>query len=1289
VSPKSPRSRALVRRQWLFFALLAACIALGLVRLPEISSSLISVGLGGFFKRPVTVGEVRFHLSPLEVEILELRVGGARPDLPPFLHVPRIVAVPSLGSLWGQRVVLDELRFEGLELLIHAWQEGGDDIPKMGGGGGGGVQVTIGRLEIRGGSFTLDHQRVPLDLALPDFRGELRRRAGLLSGNLSFGPGRMRFGEAESFPIATDLELVVRGSNLDVPRGRLWTERIQLDYKGQVQLARRPSGQFALLGRIDLDELDRNVMRTGFGIKGQAGWEGELRFLGSQLVIEGRMRGTDGEFDGTPVQRFDSHVYWGEGHVRLADLEVDTMQGRGRLAIDLAPKDELSTMRGQLEAVDAEDLTRLIFDIAPAGFAGRATGPFDVRWRKGHFDLLTGSLGADIEAARDGIPLGGRFDWNAREGLHHIEPTTLVTPATRVQLEGTIQDRRTNLSVEATSSDLAQTDEELRRLRRALGTADAIPVGFGGRGRYQGLWGGTIDEPVFSGRLDASDISWLGVDWGRAEWRGRVTPRDVVTQQLVLERDASGLTLSGRTETGYWGEDDRLDLEVELHAWPAGDLIRAFDWDVDFQAPLTGSARVRGRRSVPEGYARVEAPEGRYYGIPFFELSAESMFGGSVAAISRGSARLGGGELDFHGSLTDTGVWDGVATGRRVELASLDLVPETLPVSGLFDGEVTLQGALERPRLVARLESPEVYFGEESLGPVRGGLDGAGDGRVRFEATSKPEVGLSLRGQAAAAPPWDGEFRVEAREARLDPFLRALWPRLPPDFHLGTSGFVAATGRLDAPQEARVELRLAELEIGLPDYAMHAAEPISGQVDGGRLSLGSFRLAGEGTDLAVDGGADLVGRGLDVRVRGEADLRFLQALEPRLRGRGSARLDASVGGSAAAPRVEGTLQLDEAALRLRGIPHGLDDVRGLVRFTESAAEVEGLVGSLGGGEVRLAGQVGFGGTGLASMDLEARGRSISLRWPEGLSSRLDSELRIFGDAERQWITGSIEVRRAEWTRRYDLASELLAGRAASWEPEATLSEGVRLDIRVEAPGTLRIDNNLASLQASADLRLQGTVAAPVLVGRAELDRGRVYFQGNTYVIRRGTIDFADAQRTQPLFDVEAETRVRSYRVTLRLNGTLERVVPTLTSDPPLSPIQILNLLAGADESAVASLAQAQAEQARLAAAGAATLAASRLTEEVGLERGAERLLGLNRFSIDPSVLRGDFTNPTARLTLGKRITPDLNVQYSQDLSSDAEHLFTLEYTLSDRLSILLTQAEPGGFGLDIRVRQTR
>ncbi len=148
--------------------------------------------------------------------------------------------------------------------------------------------------------------------------------------------------------------------------------------------------------------------------------------------------------------------------------------------------------------------------------------------------------------------------------------------------------------------------------------------------------------------------------------------------------------------------------------------------------------------------------------------------------------------------------------------------------------------------------------------------------------------------------------------------------------------------------------------------------------------------------------------------------------------------------------------------------------------------------------------------------------------------------------------------------------------------------------------------------------------------------------------------------------------MRTYRVTLKVNGTLERVYPTLTSDPPLTALQILNLLAGADENTVAGL-QTQADQARLAATGAATLAAGKIAEEVGLERGAERLLGLNRFSIDPSVVRGGLSNPTARITLGKRITPDLSVQYSLDLRGSQERILSVEYTLSDRLSVLLDE----------------
>jgi len=57
--------------------------------------------------------------------------------------------------------------------------------------------------------------------------------------------------------------------------------------------------------------------------------------------------------------------------------------------------------------------------------------------------------------------------------------------------------------------------------------------------------------------------------------------------------------------------------------------------------------------------------------------------------------------------------------------------------------------------------------------------------------------------------------------------------------------------------------------------------------------------------------------------------------------------------------------------------------------------------------------------------------------------------------------------------------------------------------------------------------------------------------------------------------------------------------------------------------------------------------------------------------------------------VGKRITPDLNVLYSQDLRGAEERLLSVEYTLSDRFSLLLTRAEPEGFGFDVRLRHTQ
>jgi translocation and assembly module TamB len=610
-----------------------------------------------------------------------------------------------------------------------------------------------------------------------------------------------------------------------------------------------------------------------------------------------------------------------------------------------------------------------------------------------------------------------------------------------------------------------------------------------------------------------------------------------------------------------------------------------------------------------------------------------------------------------------------------------------------LSGTGVLQGTLVRPRVQARITSPRLFLGDEGIGALEATLRGDGDGRVSVEARcGSGRVDLALEGTVKAAAPYDADLRLQARDTSVDPFLRALYPGLPAPVAIVASVEASIAGPLQRPRALAAEASIGELRLDVPEYPVRNQGPIRLAVREGELEVRQAQLHAEGTDLVVSGRASLAEASgeLALGLSGAADLRALSVVAPELRGRGAARVTMKIGGTRAEPHLDGALEVDGAAVRARGFPHGVEDLRGTVRFTEGLAHFTDLTGTLGGGPVQLSGQAAYARGQLSSFDVHANGREVSLRYPEGLRSVVDADLRLYGDFTRQWLTGRVDVRQAAWTRRYDVASELLAEGRPAEEAASSFGEGLRYDVKVLAPGTLRVDNNLATLVARADLTLQGTYDTPVVLGRAEVDRGRVYFQNNTYVIRRGNLDFSNPRKTDPFFDIEAEARIRSYRVSLKMNGTLERVYPSLTSDPPLSTVAILGLLAGADEAKIADLETRRDDNAQrnLAATGAATLAAGVISEEMGLERGAARL-GLDRFSIDPSVVRGDVTNPTARLTVGKRLIRDVNVVYSVDLRSTEERLVAVEYTLSDRLSVLVTRVEPGGFGFDLRLRRSR
>lgn len=1286
------RGRAIRRRTVLLLLILGLTYVLW--RLPEWSARRAEAALRALFGRETRIASVQFRLWPFAAEVSGLRVAGASADAPPFLELERALLVPSFMPSLDGRVVFARVELVRPVLRVNAWAEGGDDIPALDRGVGKGIEVRVRRLQVLDGALHVNHRRVPLVADLPDFEGRLlARRAGILGGSLRFAPGRLRFGSGPELPVGTDLELELDGPQVLVKEGHLRAESTDLAYEGLVRLRGDPAVDVRVRGRVDLGLVDRHVLQSGFGLQGAAHFEGSALLNRSQLHVSGRLVGTSGRFDTVPVGRFSTDLEKDPHGLRLRGLEAQLLGGSGRFDVDVPPAPGAARVKASLQGVDAEGALRAVFGWGELGLAAAASGELEVQWPRGRPRMITGRMALDLTRSSDGrTPLEGRFEWSARDGRESLEHADLRTPALQARLAGTIEaDDRADLSLDAESGDLEAADRLLARLRGALGQRGAAPTGLSGGGRFRGRWRGRTFDPLFDGRFSGTGIGYLGVNWGDAEWAGTLDAAEVRSHSLALRKEGGELWLDGRAETGGLAEKDGIEAQLRFRGWPAADFRKALEWDLDLEGALFGEVDLKGRRSAPFGSLRVTAESGRFHGLAFRELEVRADLEGALTRVAFGRAGVGGGTVLFRGSVTRDDVYDGFAEAQGV---ALDDVAPALPggahLGGRVSGEVRLQGPLDRPRLEGRLRSSRLFLGEEGLGALELRLSGGGDGNADLEGRLV-SARLDVRGQGriGIAAPHAAALKLSVRDTSVDPYLRVLAPALPGAAAIVLSGDARLQGPLGQPEALEGEALLSSIELPLPDYPVRNAEPLLVRLGTGRVELSELRLLGEGTSLVVNGGLGLRAEApMALQIHGDADLQALSAVTRRVRGRGAARLALSVEGSREAPRVQGRLEVEKAGLRVRGIPQGIDDVRGVLRFDETTAVLENVTGRFGGGELRLEGELAYAKGVLRSFEVRGAGTGLSLRYPEGLRAVFDADARLYGDAQSQWIAGAIDVRQARWTRRYDVASELLAASAPRVSPLPGAS-GLRYDLRLRAPGTLSVDNNLATLDARAELRLTGAADAPVLAGRAEVDRGRVYFQGTTYVIRRGTIDFTNPQTIDPVFNIEAEARVRSYRVTLKVNGTLERVYPTLTSDPPLTAMQILNLLAGADESALASLQASQLDASRLAATGAATLAAGRISEEVGLERGAEKLLGLSRFSIDPSVVRGGISDPTARLTVGKRVGRDLSVLYSVDLRGTDERFLSVEYTLSDRFSVLLTQAVPGGVGLDVRVRQSK
>jgi hypothetical protein len=388
-------------------------------------------------------------------------------------------------------------------------------------------------------------------------------------------------------------------------------------------------------------------------------------------------------------------------------------------------------------------------------------------------------------------------------------------------------------------------------------------------------------------------------------------------------------------------------------------------------------------------------------------------------------------------------------------------------------------------------------------------------------------------------------------------------------------------------------------------------------------------------------------------------------------------LDIRGPGGGPSARIDGVVDLKGTLLPFPGFPHALTDFSGLVRIQNNKASLRSFQGRLAGGEVQAGGDVRLGKDGLEFIDVRADGKNLSLALLDKTRTLADGSLHLEGDGGRLALSGEFLIRQLSWRREF---SEKFIFSAAPSGPKTQRNaiDAMGLDIHLRADDNVLIENSLGKIQARFDLTLSGTVEAPVLLGEIEGLRGDILFQDRKFRLVQARVGFFNPTSFEPYLDVRAETFLKDYRVTISASGPLDRLRPEFSSAPPLPPEDVLALLALGESFKRTYQYDASTQM------GTGSLLSFQLAEDA--KKRAEKLFNLDSFRIDPFVL-GASTEMTARLTVGKKISRNIILLYSTNLTSQREELVRLEWEFSGSFSLVAMRDERGRLSLDAKIRK--
>lgn len=789
---------------------------------------------------------------------------------------------------------------------------------------------------------------------------------------------------------------------------------------------------------------------------------------------------------------------------------------------------------------------------------------------------------------------------------------------------------------------------------------------------------GTFENPGGALKLSARDLKINAQDVGAIDVSG-----DVVNRLVRISASAPAYAITAAATIDAV-QPYPTDLEIQAKDT---DLSRLPLQMKDLAGRVSATVRASGNLDDINN-ARVDAE------APAFSINwrnrnitgdgpLDLQYANRELKVSRATVRIDDSTIRLAGNLPlDSAAMGELKIEGSANLATLAaLIPFDAPVhaQGQLNLSGSIRGNLKRIDPEASVTVSDASFEMASLPAPVLGLNLKAtlkDGRIVLERLDGQlaSAAFTVQGEApfALLPDLPVEIPRPAGPARLSAevqrFKLSALTRPPQNADATVSlKFEAEALRPDI-NSVQARLTFPELRLSAGAYSLEQVGASTIEVRNGVASVQQFELKGPQTSIHLAGNAALQESGsIDVRLEGNTDAAVLALFDNDIKATGDTRLNIALTGTMRQPSVSGFVEMQNGQAQIADPRLAAENFQLRLDLSGNEVKVTRLDGSLNGGAVKGEGHINLSQAQTGSSELNVSADGIYLEFPPGVRTVSNSRLKLVGDFPRLTLSGNIDITEGSYTDPLTIERGLLryleserSTIIVSDQPSALSRTQLNVGLRTLSP--LIVNNNIARADINAELRVLGTLDQPGLTGRIDIEEGaELNLRERKYSVDRGVITFTNERAIEPILDVAATTKASGYDITMKISGNAtEKIETVLTSDPPLDEADIVSVLATGR-----TLEKAGAAGGAIAKEQALSYVAGELGTSITQEAG--RALGLSQVRIEPNLIANE-AEPTARLTIGKDITPQLDFIYSMNLRNSNDQIWIADYEFTPRFS---------------------